>query len=62
MWNIDSNLVVPADNKLTFYYDLISEVGDKADKGFSTQITDYWGLALTDHREWDIKPLFNDSH
>lgn len=45
---------MPADNKLTFYYDLISEVGDKADKGFSTQITDYWGLALTDHREWDI--------
>jgi lysophospholipase len=43
-------LVVPSDDKLTFYYDLISEVGDKADKGFSTQITDYWGLALTDHR------------
>ncbi|KAJ9127492.1 hypothetical protein QFC24_000901 [Naganishia onofrii] len=49
VWNIDSNLVVPSDDKLTFYYDLISEVGDKADKGFSTQITDYWSLALTDH-------------
>lgn len=55
VWNIDSNLVVPSDNKLTFYYDLISEVGDKADKGFPTQITDYWGLALTDHRECDSR-------
>ncbi|KAJ9104240.1 hypothetical protein QFC19_004057 [Naganishia cerealis] len=51
VWNIDSNLVVPSDNKLNFYYDLVSEVGDKADKGFPTQITDYWGLALTDHLE-----------
>lgn len=51
IWNISSNLVVPADDKLSFYYNLISEVRDKADKGYQTQITDYWSLALSDHRE-----------
>jgi lysophospholipase len=49
IWNIDSNLVVPADGKFDFYTSLISEVREKGDQGFRTQITDYWGLALSDH-------------
>lgn len=49
VWNLESNLIVPSSGKVSFYYDLVSEVGAKADEGFPTQITDYWGLALGDH-------------
>lgn len=42
VWNLDSNLVAPTDDKLTFYADIISDVGDKADKGYPTGIVDYW--------------------
>lgn len=47
--NLDSNLVFPADDKVSFYYDMLSNVRAKAGKGFPTQITDYWSLALGNH-------------
>ena len=38
VWNLDSDLVAPSDNKVEFYYDLESEVNAKGDEGFPTQI------------------------
>ncbi|EIW66264.1 hypothetical protein TREMEDRAFT_45759 [Tremella mesenterica DSM 1558] len=49
VWNLASDLVVPSDDKLTFYYDLVSEVNAKQGTGFQTQITDLWALALGNH-------------
>jgi hypothetical protein len=51
VWNTASNLVVPSNDTVRFYADLVSEVAGKEAAGFSTQITDYWSLALSDHRE-----------
>jgi lysophospholipase len=47
--NLDSNLIFPADGKVSFYYNMLSNVRAKAAEGFPTQITDYWALALGDH-------------
>ncbi|KAI9633403.1 lysophospholipase catalytic domain-containing protein [Dioszegia hungarica] len=49
VWNLESNLVIPDDGKLSFYYNMVSNVRAKANAGFATQITDYWSLALGDH-------------
>ena len=38
MWNLQSNVIFPDDGKLTFYPDLLSEVGAKKDAGFQTQL------------------------
>jgi len=49
VWDLSSNLILPDDGKLSFYYDLVSEVDSKSSEGFPTQITDYWALALGNH-------------
>ncbi|WVO16912.1 phospholipase B [Cryptococcus depauperatus] len=49
LWNMDSNLVFPKDDKATFYSNLYTETTAKEDQGFPTQITDLWGLAIASH-------------
>ncbi|GFZ51352.1 Lysophospholipase [Saitozyma sp. JCM 24511] len=49
VWDLSSNLILPSDNKVSFYYDLVSEVDAKDSTGFPVQLTDYWGLALGNH-------------
>lgn len=52
VWNLDSNLVVPSDGKISFYTGLIRDVDDKKDfvgNGHWTGITDYWARALSHH-------------
>lgn len=55
--NLDSNLIIPSDGKVSFYYNMLSNVRAKAGEGFPTQITDYWALALGDHllpKQWRL--------
>lgn len=47
--NLDSNLIFPSDGKVSFYYNMLSNVRAKANEGYPTQITDYWALALGNH-------------
>ncbi|OXM76080.1 phospholipase B [Cryptococcus neoformans Bt63] len=49
LWNIDSNLIFPDDDKLSFYTELYTETNAKSDLGFPIQITDVWGLAIGSH-------------
>ena len=47
VWNLDSNLIVPDDNKISFYYDLISNVRAKTNEDFPTQIVSQTPTRLT---------------
>ncbi len=38
LWNLDSNLVLPSNDDISFYTDLLSEVDAKKAEGFPTQI------------------------
>jgi lysophospholipase len=38
LWNLQSNLILPDDGKLSFYYDMVSNVRAKSNAGFQTQI------------------------
>ncbi|WWC72722.1 phospholipase B [Kwoniella pini CBS 10737] len=49
LWNLDSNLIFPDDDKLSFYTSLVTETNAKKDAGFPTQLTDLWGLAIASH-------------
>lgn len=49
VWNLDSNLIFPDNDKLSFYTKMLSNVRAKTNEGFPTQITDYWALALGNH-------------
>ncbi|KAK0552920.1 hypothetical protein OC846_001500 [Tilletia horrida] len=51
VWDLQNNLVIPEDNTLSFFADLVKDVAEKASVvGRSyTGITDYWGRALSDH-------------
>lgn len=49
VWDLESNLVYPSDDKISFYLDLVANVRPKSNEGFPTQITDYWSLALGEH-------------
>lgn len=50
VWNLESNLIVPEDGAIQFYYDILNDVSDKReDTPFETGITDYWSLALSNH-------------
>jgi lysophospholipase len=48
-WNLSENLILPADNTISYFTSIVSQVGDKRDEGFPTGITDYWGRALSYH-------------
>jgi lysophospholipase len=49
VWNLDQNLIYPSDGKVAFYTNMLQNVREKAKRGFPTQITDYWALALGEH-------------
>lgn len=50
IFDLESNLILPSDNKLDFYTSIVSDVEAKKSKGqFPTSITDYWGRALSYH-------------
>lgn len=53
IWNLSSNLVVPDVSGFlgttSYFADLVKEVAEKNQQNFSTQITDYWSLALSAH-------------
>lgn len=51
VWNLQSNLGFPSKDPIKFYTDLLCAVKNKNGKEFATQITDYWGLALSNHCE-----------
>jgi hypothetical protein len=38
VWDLSSNLILPSDNKVSFYYDLVSEVDAKDSTGFPVQL------------------------
>jgi lysophospholipase len=57
VWNLQSNLGFPSKDPIKFYTDLLCAVKNKNGKEFATQITDYWGLALSDHCECHTGPL-----
>ncbi|KDN46144.1 putative lysophospholipase [Tilletiaria anomala UBC 951] len=50
-WDLESNLIVPQDNALNFYANIIEDVDEKRSYATSnyTGITDYWGRALSYH-------------
>lgn len=49
VFDLTNNLVLPSDDTISFYADLVSDVKDKRDEDFPTAITDYWGRALSYH-------------
>ena len=48
-YNLDSNLVIPSNDKISFYHDLLKDVSAKKKANYPTAITDYWGRALSYH-------------
>ncbi|CAO1618433.1 unnamed protein product [Sympodiomycopsis kandeliae] len=49
VFNLQSNLVIPSDGKISFYASLVEDVKAKRDEWELTSITDYWGRALSHH-------------
>jgi lysophospholipase len=48
VWNLESNLVIPDDGKLSFYYNMVSNVRAKSNAGFPTQIVSgFWRIRDT---------------
>jgi lysophospholipase len=68
VWDLHIDLINgPDGEKEQYYSDIASLVGPKDDKGFPTQITDIWGLAIANHvlpREYrvDTSPNFTISN
>ncbi|PWZ01103.1 putative lysophospholipase [Testicularia cyperi] len=48
VWNLASNLVVPADGKVSFYASIVAAVAGKRNEGYQTSLTDYFGLSIAD--------------
>lgn len=48
-WNLAENLVIPKDDALSFYADLVGDVAGKRGEDYPTGIVDYWGRALSYH-------------
>ncbi|EST06347.1 Lysophospholipase, catalytic domain protein [Kalmanozyma brasiliensis GHG001] len=48
VWNLRSNLVVPADGKVGFYASIVAAVAGKRHEGYQTSLTDYFGLSIAD--------------
>lgn len=48
-WNLASNVVIPEDDAISFYADVVSDVAGKRDENYPTGIVDYWGRALSYH-------------
>ncbi|KAM7222887.1 putative lysophospholipase catalytic domain containing protein [Rhypophila decipiens] len=51
VWNFTNSIFAgPGESflqKTGYWFDIVEQVGDKADAGFETSITDYWGRALS---------------
>ena len=45
LWDLEDSILAP--DSLSYYSDLRDEVNSKADAGFETTLTDYWGRALS---------------
>lgn len=48
IWNLESNLVVPKDGKVSFYASILAAVAGKRTEGYQTSLTDYFGLSIAD--------------
>lgn len=48
-WDLESDLIVPDDNALSYYASIVSDVAGKRNEGLPTGIVDYWGRALSYH-------------
>jgi len=48
-WNLNEDLIIPQDNTISYYADIVTDVAGKRNEGFSTGIVDYWGRALSYH-------------
>ncbi|WRT70853.1 phospholipase B [Kwoniella shivajii] len=59
LWDLESNLIFPDDDKVSFYTELVTETNAKNDAGFPTQLTDLWGLAVGSHVLPTEYQLFN---
>ncbi|CBQ70442.1 probable lysophospholipase (lpl) [Sporisorium reilianum SRZ2] len=46
VWNLESNLVVPEDGKVSFYASILAAVAGKRNVGYQTSLTDYFGLSI----------------
>nr|ODN90127.1 hypothetical protein L203_02050 [Cryptococcus depauperatus CBS 7841] len=49
IWNLESNLVYPDDDKLFFYSNIIGHLDGKRSTGHPVQLTDLWALAIAEH-------------
>ncbi len=43
IWELESNLVVPEDGKVSFYASILAAVAGKRGEGYQTSLTDYFG-------------------
>ncbi|KAJ1032558.1 hypothetical protein NDA16_000581 [Ustilago loliicola] len=48
IWNLQSNLIVPSDGKVSFYASIVAAVAGKRTEGYQTSLTDYFGLSIAD--------------
>ncbi|SNX82430.1 probable lysophospholipase (lpl) [Melanopsichium pennsylvanicum] len=48
VWNLESNLIVPEDNKVSFYASILAAVAGKRHEAYQTSLTDYFGLSIAD--------------
>lgn len=48
IWNLQSNLIVPSDGKVSFYSSIAAAVAGKRTEGYQTSLTDYFGLSIAD--------------
>ncbi|TKY85011.1 hypothetical protein EX895_006091 [Sporisorium graminicola] len=46
VWNLESNLLVPEDGKVSFYASILAAVAGKRTEGYQTSLTDYFGLSI----------------
>lgn len=48
IWDLESNLIIPEDNKVSFYASILAAVAGKRTEGYQTSLTDYFGLSIAD--------------
>ncbi|SPO22647.1 probable lysophospholipase (lpl) [Ustilago trichophora] len=48
IWDLESNLIVPEDGKVSFYASILAAVAGKRTEGYQTSLTDYFGLSIAD--------------
>lgn len=46
IWDLESNLLVPEDGKVSFYASILAAVAGKRTEGYQTSLTDYFGLSI----------------